>query len=389
MSAWLLKLAAISVGITTLLSFQMPETLPPSLTDNPLSFDDQQKAQALTQSIQASEWLGPLAPIAISPFFGITCLAAISQFGGDYLPVNSFISDNPVLSNPAIFWIFLTLTVLTSLPRFTKVSKPAAQAIDQVEAYAGIITILIVRFLPGWLELAADESATAMVMQMGLLTFTADLLLAVAAVINIVVINSVKFFFEVLVWLIPVPFVDAALEIANKSVCAGLMVVYAFSPMAATAINLILFGVCLIIFRWVHRRVTYVHSILGHPIWAMINPRFGIPRKEQLTVFPRENLLGFAAKSKLVLRPTEDGWQLIQAGFWRPPRIVNIQRADSSLTMQSGFLINSIEIAGTEPGSLLFSRRYIDHLDKLAELIRVPLSADSYADDLKADLARV
>jgi hypothetical protein len=160
LSAWLLKLAVIFVGITTLASFQLPDSLPPSLTENPLSLGDQQQAQALTQSIQAAEWLGPLAPIAISPFFGITCLAAISQFGGDFLPVNSFVSNNPVLNNPTIFWIFLALTLLTSLPRFTKVSKPAAQAIDQVEAYAGIITILIIRFLPGWLESTTSEPAT-------------------------------------------------------------------------------------------------------------------------------------------------------------------------------------------------------------------------------------
>ncbi len=361
MSAWHLKIVLIFVGVTSLVSFQIPEILPPRLSDNPLSLGDQQRAQGLTQTIQASEWLGPLAPIAISPFFGITCLAAISQFGGDYLPLNSFVSDNPVLNSPAIFWIFLTLTMLTSLPRFTKVSKPAAQAIDQLEAYAGIITILIIRFLPGWLESTADEPAMVMVMQMGVLTFTADMLLAVAAIINIVVINTVKFFFEVLVWLIPIPFVDAALEIANKSACAGLMMIYAFSPMFATGINLLLFVVCLIVFRWVHRRVTYVHAILGHPIWAMINPRFGVPRKDHLSVFPRDNLLGFAAKSKLVLRPAENGWQLIKAGFCRPPRIVDIQRSDSCLTMQSGLLINSIEITGAESGVLLFSRRYGDH----------------------------
>lgn len=388
MSAWLLKLAVIFVGITTLASFQLPDSLPPSLTENPLSLGDQQKAQALTESIQAAEWLGPLAPIAISPFFGITCLAAISQFGGDYLPVNSFVSNNPVLNNPTIFWIFLALTLLTSLPRFTKVSKPAAQAIDQVEAYAGIITILIIRFLPGWLESTANEPATAMVVQMGFLTITADLLMAVAAIINIVVINTVKFFFEVLVWLIPVPFVDAALEISNKAVCAGLMFIYAWSPIAATVINLLLFGICLIIFRWVHRRVTYAHAILGHPLWAMISPRFGVPRRNRLTVFPKDDLLGFAAKSKLILQPTEAGWQLIKPRFWGSSHVADIERADWRLQMKSGFLVNSIEIVGAESGFLLFSRRYGDHLDELAELIKVDRSADAYEDDLKTDLAK-
>ena len=300
---------------------------------------------------------------------------------------NSFVSNNPVLNNPTIFWIFLALTVLTSLPRFTKVSKPAAQAIDQVEAYAGIITILIIRFLPGWLESPVSEPATAMVVQMGFLSVTTDVLLAAAAVVNVIVINTVKFFFEILVWLIPVPFIDAALEIANKSACAGLMFIYAWSPIAATIINLLLFGICLIVFRWVHRRVTYAHAILGHPLWAMISPRFGVPRKKRLTVFTKENLSGFAAKSKLILEPTETGWQLVQPRFFGSSRIVTIERSDSRLQMKSGFLVNSIDIVGDESGSLLFSRRYGDHLDELASLIHVERSTGVYEDDLKMDLA--
>ena len=40
----------------------------------------------------------------------------------------------------------------TSLPRLTKVSKPMAQAIDQLETYAAIITILIIGWYAGSIE---------------------------------------------------------------------------------------------------------------------------------------------------------------------------------------------------------------------------------------------
>ena len=92
------------------------------LLTNPLSSNDMAVAEGLGGSVSIAEWLGPLAPIAISPFFGITLLAGISQFGSESLPFNQFISNNPILSNPATFWIFLGLTILTSLPRFTTVS---------------------------------------------------------------------------------------------------------------------------------------------------------------------------------------------------------------------------------------------------------------------------
>lgn len=382
-----LKLAVVLLGMSTLLAFQIPDIeFPQNLTENPLPFSDQQKAQDLVSSVKASEWLGPLAPIAISPFFGITCLAAISQFGGDYVPVNSFVSTNPVLNNPTILWVFLGLTVLTSLPRLTKVSKPAAQAIDQLETYAGIITILIIRFLPGMLE--SSEPATAMVVQMGVLSFSADVLLGVAAVINIVVINSVKFFFEVMVWLIPVPFVDAALEVANKTACAGLMAIYAWSPLAATGVNLLLFLICLVVFRWVNRRVTYLRSIIGDPVWSLLNPKFGVPKSDRLTVFTKDEFESFPAKTKLVLQSNENGWRLIQPRFLMSQRLIDIERSDSRLIMREGLMVNSLEIMGPKTATLLFSRRYLNHVDELAKKVGAEQSSESFNDDLKADLVK-
>ncbi len=381
----ILRLLTIFVGIAAVLSFSIPDVeFPQNLTDNPLGIDDQKHSEALVGSI--SEWLGPLAPIAISPFFGITCLAAISQFGGDYLPVNSFISSNPALNNPTVLWVFLGLTLITSIPRFTKISKPIAQAIDQIEAYAGIITILVIRFLPGILE--NHEPAAEMAVQMGILTFSADVVLAIAAVINIVVINSVKFFFEVLVWLIPFPFIDAALEIANKTICAGLMAIYAVSPLAASLINLLLFLGCLVVFRWVHRQVTYLRAILGDPAWAFVNPKYGIPRRDRLTVFPKQDFDVFPAKSRLFLQATPTGWLLVQPRFLLPSRSKEIVQSDSKLTMREGFLVNSIDVDGPEAGCLLFSSRYRKRLDELAHKFNLGRSKEVFQDDLGFDLQK-
>ena len=237
-----------------------PQISLPELLDNPLSRSDMSKANGLAGSVRASEWLGPLAPIAISPFFGVTLLAGLAQFGADWMPVNQFLSNNAILKNPAVFWVFLILTLLTSIPRFTKVSKPAAQAIDQLEAYAGIITIILLRVMMMPEEAPMAEGPIAM--QAGFFSMTADTLMCVAAIINIVVINTVKFFFEVSVWLIPFPFVDAMLEVANKSACVALMAVYAYNPVIATILNLIIFTACLIAFRWIHRRTVYLRTML-------------------------------------------------------------------------------------------------------------------------------
>ena len=350
-----------------------PQISLPDLMDNPLSRSDMSKANGLAGSVRASEWLGPLAPIAISPFFGVTLLAGLAQFGADWMPVNQFLSNNAILKNPAVFWVFLILTLLTSIPRFTKVSKPAAQAIDQLEAYAGIITIILLRVMMMPEEAPMAEGPIAM--QAGFFSMTADTLMCVAAIINIVVINTVKFFFEVSVWLIPFPFVDAMLEVANKSACVALMAVYAYNPVIATILNLIIFTACLIAFRWIHRRTVYLRTMLLDPVLALAWPGYGMPKKQRITVFNKEALGPFAPKSKLMLMRQETRWKLVEQRLLLPGKSMEIDPS-TKLMIHRGVLGNKFQfstpdISDGEENELVFSRRYSGNLDELAKLLGV------------------
>ncbi|MEL7499821.1 MAG: hypothetical protein AAFN77_19615 [Planctomycetota bacterium] len=384
------RMMVVVAGALVLYSYQTPRETdfaePPvavvaqtSFFSSPLTKSDQQTAQQLTST---SEWLGPLAPIAISPFFGITCLAGIAQFGADYFPTNGFISNNPVLKNPAVFWIFLVLTLLTSLPRLTKVSKPVAQALDQVETYAGILTILILRFAVA----PPDPNEQVAVVQMGFLSFSADVLLSIAAIINIIVINSIKFFFEILVWLIPFPFVDALLEACNKSLCAGLMAIYAWSPLVATMINLVLFGISLMAFNWVRRRIVLMRTMLIEPLWTWVSPKYGSAASiEEIVVFTKNAAGPFPAKAKVMLSRTDQGWQLRQRRWIFGDRLMDLNYGQVEMEIHEGLLINSIvaedkskENTTSPIGNLelYFSRRFNDDLDTLADRMRIERSSE-------------
>ena len=355
----------------------LPLDLDSHLKDNfsgdPLPAGDMARVAALeglSQSASVAEWLGPMAPIALSPFFGIACLAALSQYGADWVPGNTFLSSNAILNDPVVLWIFVALTLLTSLPRLTKVSKPMAQAIDQVETYAAIITILIVRWYAGSIESSPEVAmAEFQVVNMGFFSFTSDALLSVAAIINILVINSVKFFCEVMVWLTPFPFVDALLEAGNKSVCAGLIAIYAYSPMIATILNLILFAVCLVMFRWTQRRVTWLRSVLVDPIRARIQPAFGQPENGSLIVFAQDSFGPFPSKARIEMTPNETGWSLKQRQWFFPDNELQLDRATSQLNMTSGIVTNRIEVVGPDSGNLLFTQRYGRSLQTLSEKI--------------------
>ena len=347
-----------------------------SASQGELSPADNVLADEIANRISTSEWLGPLAPIAISPFFGITCLALMNQF--DFVPENSFVSNNPVLQNPTVLWVFLTLTILTSLPRLTKVSKPLAQALDQVEAYSGIITLLVLRIATAG---SADQEIVALQMgYVGFMSFSSiwsipvDILMSLAAIMNVVVINSVKFFFEVLVWLVPFPFIDALLEAANKSLCAALMALYAYSPLLATLVNLVCFAVCLLAFFWIRRRITYMRTLFCDPIIARLNSKYGVPEKNDLIVFPKTDFGPFPAKAKLHLSTNENGWQLTQNRIAMRNLQIHLDQQEWRMQIKPGLLINQLEANGPEHVELLFSQRYGRHLTDLAERLNVEIT---------------
>ena len=258
------------IGLVSLLLLMCIFTLPvkqvSSATDYSRSAlsNDQVKAEQLVNSLPITDVLGPLAPVALSPFFGLTCLSATSILSEkvDFIPDNKFLTGNEALNNPAVFMAFLVLTIATSIPKLTTVTKVFAQAVDQVETYAGIVSYLVVF---GLAVSAAGDSGEQVIYTAGIFTFTKHALLMAACVINIFVINTVKFFFELLVLISPIPTLDAMFEAANKAVAAVIAIIYAFNPWLAFVLNLLLFLVCLAIFQWAHKRIRFYRSILLAP----------------------------------------------------------------------------------------------------------------------------
>lgn len=296
--------------------------------------------------IPVSEWLGPMAPVALSPFFGITCLSGLAVWGGDWLPGHHLLlREHTALKNPAIFWTFLCLTILTSLPRFTKVSKPFAQMIDQAETFSSIITILVIRFL------ATNETAVqpqeVTLYQMGFVSVSFDVLLSLAIVFNIIVINSVKFFFECLIWMTPFPLLDAAFEIFNKAACLALMTLYVFSPTLATFVNFCLLAACLLVLRWSWRRIVFYRVMLFDFLLPTLFPSYGRQNRPELIVFPVGHLGPFAPRSRLTMVPSESGWELKYTHWYGLTKVHRVI-AGSTPTIDVGWITNQLLITDAD-----------------------------------------
>ena len=326
-------------------------------------------AQQFGQSLSIAEWLGPMAPVALSPFFGVACLSGLSLFGGSWVASgNPLISPDSPLHDTRVFGVFLVLTLLTSIPRLTKVSKPFAQAADQLESWSGVITMLVLRYMISS-ESAVTEEPVALV-QLGLFSFSADLALMLAAAVNIFVISAVRFFCEVLIWLTPVPMLDAVFELCNKLVCATLMALYAWSPMLALILNAGIFLAALLVFGWVHRREIFFRTML----FDFLRASCGSPRPgdaSSLIVFPVRAVGSIKARARCELRPTDGGWMLTcYRWFGRTLNVAVVGR--SQPIVRAGLFSNTI--AFSDPAvELTFSRLYAGSMSDMAAKFRLPL----------------
>jgi hypothetical protein len=276
-------------------------------------------ASTLAKQISTQEWLGPLSAVALSPFFGLACLSGAATYGPEWLQNRStLLGQASPLNNPLLFWVMLGLTIATSLPRFTKVSKPLALAAEKLEMYSVVIVMLAMRFLSNPSD--APE-ANAMMLETepwlaaGIASMPLEVLLAIASAINIVVINTVKLAIEFLVWIIPIPAVDAVLEVTNKTLATGLMALYAYSPFLATLVNLAMFSFCAMVFLRLQRRIRSIKELLLMPILERMfsgqptdKSRFKAFLKDRALGLPSNSMVFVERKEGQSLEVTHRGW---------------------------------------------------------------------------------
>ncbi|MEQ9824767.1 MAG: hypothetical protein ABQ298_10320 [Puniceicoccaceae bacterium] len=355
--------------------------------------DDQRRAQALVGALPVEDVLGALAPIALSPFFALTCLSGASLMSeAGLLPEsvgnNFMMSTSSPLNNSTVFVGLLVLTLLTAAPKLTKVSKPFAQAVDQVEAYSGIIAALAVQVLS---RVSMDEPATAevaMVYSAGLISMSYSTLIMVFSAINIFVINSVKFFCEVMILISPIPTVDAFFEAFNKAFTGILVAVYLISPWLATLLNLLIFLISLMVFSWTYRRVVFMRCVLADPIFGWIGEAMlrlrrmtvnstRLPASVQrelpdatvvLKAFLGKKARGFKKKTRGFLVHSGGATYFVKSRWFRSNKQIQLSGEGVDVTVEPGFFCHGVAFrdrSGELLQKALFTKRYNANLEAI------------------------
>jgi len=150
-------------------------------------------------------------------------------------------------------------------------------------------------------------------------------------------------------------------------------------------LNLLILGVCLIIFRWIHKQLVFYRTMSLDPILAMIYQGYAQPI-QRLVVFPQHDFGPFSAKDSLIFERIPDGWRLRRMDWLSAPEVLEIK--DHQPSIQQGWLTNTLWLAGEEEIPLTFSHRHTQHWNDLCELLVVTSRSETApAQDRKAEFA--
>jgi hypothetical protein len=169
------------------------------------------------------------------------------------------------------------------------------------------------------------------------------------------------------------------------------MLLYAFSPTIATGVNVLMFLVCLVVFRWGYRRQVFFRQMLFDALRGLVASPSSVSGHD-LTVFPAEAMGPFRPRDRCTLSRTGSGWLLSRRRILRSPLVMEISDQDCRPVVTVGFLTNSVEIQAEGIHHLTFGRAYNSVLPELAQKMGWQLSdpAESGAaarDGLKAEFA--
>ena len=316
-----------------------------------------QGAERISRIVAAQDWLGPVSAIALSPFFGLACLSGIATYGPSFLREHSsLLGITGPMNNPALFWSMAALAIITTLPRWTKFTKPISLAIEKLEAYSAIIILVVMRLTvdfsaasTGIEVLSPGNEIHNPVLQAGFTTLPLDILLALAIALNMIVVNTIKLFIDVLIWITPFPAIDIVLDLIGKSLCALLLGIYAWSPWLALVLDLLIFIACAMVFMKVTRRLRYYRDLVLKPILRKVLGSGGDsssanPSSQHASVFLAKPYRGFPALSRATLEMGKGSGALtLQLHGWFTKITVN-GTIDPSLD-SSGILSDSITMS--------------------------------------------
>lgn len=241
----------------------------------------------------AQQVFGPMPAIAGTPFLGMAVLSGAALFSdtdfvrtSDSAVLRGF-RDNALLaearrySTLPLFCVLIGLSLLTWMANSGKIRGAVGKLLRAAEDSSMLVTYALLAAVTFF---GAGNAAPApRVALMGFWDVPASIVLPLGFTLALMVMMTVRYAFDVIIWLSPFPFVDFAFESLKKLLSLGFLALYFASPTAASVLGLLILLPALFLYGWALRILSFAFRIVLRPVLARLLPELRTEVTEDTT----------------------------------------------------------------------------------------------------------
>jgi hypothetical protein len=215
--------------------------------------------------------LAPLPGIAISPSLAIASLTGVALLCRE----SGFVRSRGVCNTPLLVELdryaslplaggLLAFALLCFAANTGKLQGILGKGLKLAEMFATVIVYFL------FANSMVGTSGGGGPVKADLLAVTGGVFLAFAAASALMTAMVARLACELLIWLSPFPFVDLALEIVERVVAVGLLLLFLVSPAAAAVVSAVFLLVSFVLLRWAVRMLRFVALVIVRPLAAFV-----------------------------------------------------------------------------------------------------------------------
>jgi hypothetical protein len=225
---------------------------------------------------------GPMPAVAGTPFLGLAVLSGAALLSDtDFVrdsgsPFVRGFRDNALLAearryaSPSLFLSLIALALLTYMANSGKIRGAVGKMLRAAEDSSVLVTYALLALVT--LFGAAKAAPAPKVALMGLWNVPTDILVTVGLAMALGVMMTVRFAFDVLIWLSPFPFIDFTFETLKKVLSLTFLGLYFLSPVAASSVGLLVLLPALFLYGWALRIFSFAFRIVLRPLFVRLFP---------------------------------------------------------------------------------------------------------------------
>ncbi len=332
----------------------------------------QEIQDTLDQNATLIDQFAQLAPMGINPYLTVFLTSLTAKIGFH----NDFVATNPFFNNWFITILFGVLFLFTASVGTVFKTNKATAPIALVDNYLSNHAALLIN---GFIMLAptifsSDSLHEEVVYQAGFLSVSLKtILVLITSMYFLVIVMSVRFFLDILIFFSPFPLIDSALEISKIIVSLIFVFISIISPMLSVIISVLMFIVALIFYRRSVRLIQKTKYLIIYPILNLFRSKEKILTNGEsfsiliYTANPTEKI----KKGRIVrLEKENEKFYIVKNRFLRSNIKEEIDFSDFTIDQKS----LSIKIMSKDENiAIILNRSYHKYIEEIAETLGITI----------------